>query len=258
VLKIFSTSGWRQVAEKAHEHMITNVAFSPDARWLITTENDSDVGNANIMPTNSWKIAHLAHGKPISAISISPDGRWILTKTDPYCQRARLVPGEARVWRIADGEPQASVPLTERQGCSLDSQFVQGGPSGKIELVGDSANWTAIPLAVESPVKSADGQWSAEWDWGDSIKLNVVSGVDRKPITHRAGAVRNMVFSMDGRWLITASRDGVGRIWPLTREDMIVESCARLTHNLSEDDWHRYLDKEAYAPVCPGLPPLQK
>jgi WD40 repeat protein len=63
-----------------------------------------------------------------------------------------------------------------------------------------------------------------------------------------------MAFSPDSKWLVTASDDGVARIWPLDRTAMITESCARLNRDLSPDDWRRILGAEPYAPVCPGLP----
>jgi hypothetical protein len=34
---------------------------------------------------------------------------------------------------------------------------------------------------------------------------------------------------------------------------MIMEACARLAHDLSEDDWRQYFDNEPYVPVCRGL-----
>jgi hypothetical protein len=63
-----------------------------------------------------------------------------------------------------------------------------------------------------------------------------------------------MAMSPDGRWFVTTSGDGGARIWALARETMILQSCARLMHDLSRDEWRRRLGGEPYSAVCPGLP----
>ena len=114
MLKIFSTYRWREVARKEHEHTIASLTFSQDRRWLVTVEDD--INGVNVIATNSWQTTHIINGTKVDALSISPDGRWLLTKTDPRCERARgnqQIPGVARVWQIADGEPQASMPVVK-------------------------------------------------------------------------------------------------------------------------------------------------
>jgi hypothetical protein len=34
----------------------------------------------------------------------------------------------------------------------------------------------------------------------------------------------------------------------------VAEACARLSYNLSTDEWQRYLGNKAYRPTCPSLP----
>jgi WD40 repeat protein len=255
LLKIFSTEGWHEVAGKEHEHSITSVTFSPDARWVITVESDFDFNNVNLLAIKSWQATHLVHGTRVNAISISPDGRWVSTRTNPSCQRTRLIPGVARVWQIADGHPQASMPLVTLDATShfpgCNSQDEQESPSGTVELARDAANWTVIPFKSASPLG-----WTADPGFPDSIELRAPGTKDRPAIRHRAGAVKDMAFSQDGRWLVTSSADGVARVWALSREDMMVESCERLTRDLSEQDW-QHLGIEPHPSVCPGLPPLQ-
>src|SRR5262249_6433079 len=110
----------------------------------------------------------------------------------------------------------------------------------------------------KGPLASPDGLWLAKAESGHGhLELTASNASDRPVIKHRAGEVIDMAFSWDGRWLVTRSFDGIARVWALSREDMIVEACARLTHDLSEDDWRRYLGKETHVPVCRGLPPLK-
>jgi WD40 repeat protein len=264
VLKIFSANRWREMPLKEYEHNEHNIArvrFSPDARWVVTVEDDGT--RVGVIAIDSWQATHIVHGSGIDALSISPDGRWLLTKTDPWCygtgRRNRQLAGVARVWRIADGEPQASMPVVDKsKTCHLRREDEQEGPRGKIELIRDLANWINIPIgATPAEHSSPNGRWLAERGGPDSIELKASDAPDRPGIPHRAGGVIDMAFSREGRWLVTTSLDGAARVWALNREDMIAESCARLTHDLSEDDWHHFLGKESFIPVCQGLPPLR-
>jgi WD40 repeat protein len=257
VLRIFSTDRWREVARKEHEHTITSVTFSPDARRVVTIEDDSNA--VNVIAINSWQTMQVVHGTKVDAVSISPDGLWLSTKTDPWCQRARQVPGVVHVWQIADGEPQASMPLVkDSMACQPSRGDKQEGASGKTDLIRASAGWINIPIESSGDLSSPDGRWLAHHEFAsDSIQLKALDAPDRPGIPHSAGGVNDMAFSQDGRWLVTTSNDRTARVWALNREDMILESCTRLTHDLSKDDWHRYLGQEPYVPVCPGLPTRQ-
>ena len=104
-------------------------------------------------------------------------------------------------------------------------------------MIKDSANWINIPIATPEEPSSPDGRWRAKREFGsDSIQLKASDAPDRPGILHRAGGIVDMAFSRDGRWLVTTSNDGTARVWALNREDMILESCGRLTHDLSQDD----------------------
>jgi WD40 repeat protein len=256
VLKIFSTDHWREVARKEYDHVITRVTFSPDARWVVTVADD--VNGVSVTAINSWQTTDMVHGNKVDALSISPDGRWLLTGTDPRCQRAMQIVGVARVWQMADGKQEASMPVVNRSmPCHPNREDKQEGASGKTELIKDSTNWMNIPIATPPEPFSPDRRWLATPEGSGSILLKASDALDRPGIPHRAGGVTDMAFSRDGRWLVTTSLDGAARVWSLKREDMINESCARLTNDLSAYDRRRYLGKESYVPVCRGLPPLQ-
>jgi WD40 repeat protein len=255
VSKIFSTDGWRKAFEKEHDQVITSAAFDPDGRWVVTVANDTNPYGVDVIAVDSWQPTHVDQPTRVDAIKISHDGRWLLTKTNAYCARAALVRGIARVWKIKDGEPQASVPLDKAPGCHLVSADRKESAAGDVELVKDSANWTDVPIAPPAEISSPDGLWMAKRR-SDSIELRASDARRRLVIEYRTNGANDMAFSRDGRWLVTTGNDGIARVWALTREDMIIEACARLTHDLSEDEWQTYLGEEPYVPVCRGLPAL--
>ena len=71
---------------------------------------------------------------------------------------------------------------------------------------------------------------------------------------HHEGPVSVVAFSQDGRHLATASSDCTAKINPLRPEDLVAEAYARLTRNLTLEEWSRYLGDEPYGKTCPHLP----
>ncbi len=63
-----------------------------------------------------------------------------------------------------------------------------------------------------------------------------------------------VVFSPDDRYLATGSLNGGARVWFWRPEDLTRDPCSRLTRNLTQDEWRRYLGNEAYRKTCPNLP----
>jgi WD40 repeat protein len=75
----------------------------------------------------------------------------------------------------------------------------------------------------------------------------------------REGAVNDAVFSPDGEYLATASTDKTARVQPWRPEGLIEEACARLTRNLTKEEWQQSLSGTLnYRKTCPNLPEPQE
>lgn len=66
--------------------------------------------------------------------------------------------------------------------------------------------------------------------------------------------IRAAAFSPDGRYLLTGCAEGSAALWLWRSDDLRDQACARLTHNLSHEEWARWFPKQSYRPICPNRP----
>jgi WD40 repeat protein len=83
--------------------------------------------------------------------------------------------------------------------------------------------------------------------------LKVNSNEEIARIVHERG-VNAAALSRDGKFIATAGADGTARVWLWRPEDLVHEACARLTRNLTHQEWDLNMDKERYRRTCPNLP----
>ncbi len=101
---------------------------------------------------------------------------------------------------------------------------------------------------------SPDGQWLATGSYDNTARVwEAASGQEVARMAHEGG-VGAVAFSPDGQWLATGSGDDTARVWLVWPEDLIAEACARLTRNLTQEEWEQYLGDEPYRKTCPDLP----
>jgi hypothetical protein len=62
-----------------------------------------------------------------------------------------------------------------------------------------------------------------------------------------------VAFSPDGRHFASAGGSTV-RVCPWQPDHLVAEACARVTRNLSQEEWTQYLGDEPYRQTCPDLP----
>jgi WD40 repeat protein len=107
--------------------------------------------------------------------------------------------------------------------------------------------------AVNAVSVSSDGNWVAmgsadrtAWLW----EAATGRALARMPHESEVNAV---AISSDGKRLVAVSGGRAWR-WLLLPEDLIAEACARLTRNLTLQEWQQYLGDEPYRKTCPNLP----
>ncbi len=68
------------------------------------------------------------------------------------------------------------------------------------------------------------------------------------------GYIRAAAFSPDGRDLLTGYDERSAALWLWRSGDLRDQACARLTSNLSHEEWARWFPKQPYRQICPSLP----
>ena len=87
------------------------------------------------------------------------------------------------------------------------------------------------------------------WDTRDQTLSAVLKG-------HEEG-VTDVGFSPDGTRLLSTSQDHTLRLWPMPASTDAARDtlCAKLTHNMSPEQWNTSVSEEIpYKEVCNGLP----
>jgi WD40 repeat protein/uncharacterized membrane protein len=265
--------------------------FTPDATRLATSMIDKSVRIWEL-PSGS-KVADMPHQDNVAALLFSPDGRRLATETlntqtlfmwdsgtggrlwqksykghfldlafTPGGTRLAAVvrpAGTAHVWDAATGQDIATLVDKGREYVTVSSNgkdFVgtASDPATRIWAV-DGGNETVLRHegSLTSISFSADGSYIGTAIENDARIWAAATGRELARLPHRA-QVLAVAFSLDRKYVTTLSRDGAARTWFLQPEDLLAEACARLTRNLTEEEWHRFVGDEPYRPTCPKLP----
>jgi WD40 repeat protein len=186
--------------------------------------------------------------------AVSPDGKWLVTVAHRYWYREAdglrygyAAEGVADVWDFATGKRLrrlADSGTTFRTGnFTADGRFMLIGGAGTIPapdgrqpepfagemnlfdpVVGRHLRTFDVPAASEgayrysgASVLSPDGRTLfVSYNTGEIIGYEVATGKSRRTLTGRQGYIGGLVFSADGRRLISGGWNGTALVWDVT------------------------------------------
>ncbi|WP_437838313.1 pentapeptide repeat-containing protein [Sorangium sp. So ce1153] len=193
---------------------VSNVAFSPDGRMLVSGSNDRMVRLWDVA-TGKVLRALAGHAERVSSVAFSADGRSLASGSDD-----RTV----RLWDVATGQVlHALEGHTERVNgvaFSADGRSLASGSDDRTVRLWDVATGQVLhaleghAAGVSSVAFSADGRSLASGSDDRTVRLwDVATGQVLHALEGHAAGVSSVAFSSDGRVLASGSDDTTVWLW---------------------------------------------
>jgi WD40 repeat protein/serine/threonine protein kinase len=203
-----------------HPGEISEVAVSPDGRWVAAGSSD---GLVRLTPLAGGEARALrGHEGQVYWMTFSRDSRWLLSMASEHAA--------ARLWQIDGGDgaatrsivgphdllvgdvsPDGSLVVFAQQDGTVSLWSASTGE--QIRALGrhtGKASWVAF---------SPDGRWIvSSGDDGNIFVTSVATGAQRTLSGHNS-AVGGFAFSPDGRLLATGGDDGEVRLWQIDGDE---------------------------------------
>ncbi|MGH8582809.1 MAG: WD40 repeat domain-containing protein [Gammaproteobacteria bacterium] len=287
VVRLVEVASGRELGQLEHLGLVEALAYSPDGKWLASASADRVLlWDAD----NRVEVLSMRHGGNVKAVAYSRDGAFIASAGEDGVARVWSSPGGeevaslahdeglfgvafsadgkqlatagqdgfARIWDIQAGKELAKL---KHEGAVQAVTFSPDGQRLASASLDKSARvWTVadgkevLKLAHEQAVKAVafntDAKVLASAGWDKSVHLwDTSSGAELARLDHEL-PVQSVSFAPNEQRLATASGNTVA-LWPWRPADLVADACARLTRNLSQEEWARYLAGEPYRETCP-------
>ena len=210
-IKLWETETAAQIASVPATAVTTSIAFSPDGKFLAVGLDAAGVhpaaeNNAELYDVATRNLVRRfeEHEWGISAVTFSPSGSLLATSSHD---------GTVRLWDVATGRSLAT--LVDQKLNDTVNEYFQRIARRKIE---------GMPASIESVAFSPDGKRMAiagglmsargrESGIGAVTLWDVATRQPQSTLPDPDCSVQQVQFSVDGKLLATAGRDGYVRLW---------------------------------------------
>jgi WD40 repeat protein len=251
--RIWNVQTQAEVAMLWHAGWVGKAVFSPDGTILATAADDGAARLwtvADCLDTGVPKPIVLKHESAVYEVVFNSLGRLVATVAND---------GVTRIWDTRTGKLRREVFSGSRGTAvfSPDGSLIATACDDGTVQVWQPDNGEQVAYFVHEPtVRSVtfnhDGSRLATVG-KDGARIWCIQERNEIARLLHGGEELVMAFSPDGLRLATAGEDGTGRIWALSKEELIEQACDRLTRNLTQAEWNRYLPKVPYQPLRQDL-----
>ena len=242
--KVWDTASGNELFSLAHEDSVYSVIFNPTEEFLVTACGN---GTARVWNTLTHQpVFSVAHKPIINYIAISPDGRYLATAGWN---------ASAKIWSMTNGQELHHLSHSKTVWCvafSHDSQYLATAGDDPVPRIWDvktgqlyrslpphNGSVRAITFGPTSTYLATASADRTACVWGTTTGMQLAYLQHEDSVTAAA-------FSPDGTYLATASEDGTARIWTWQTKDLLAAASARLTRDLTADEWQSYIGDEPY------------
>jgi WD40 repeat protein len=269
-----SQSGKKLAEYSEHTAQITSLVFSGDGKYLASSDSTGHVILWNVMADHQLRTSANftdPNGSAIQTLLFSRDGKQVfgagcgypIPFPSPDCGQ-----GLIHVWNDRL-ENQFTLPGMSGFALSLalnpvnPDELAVGTRDGTITIWNLSSKKTRLSLKLGKSDITAlafqptDGTLLAVAADGYKVYLyNTVSGQKMgQSFRDHDGPVTALVFSVDGKTLLSASTDNTIVIHDMNPEGWQEHACRAANHNFSRDQWQTYIGNAVpYGAICPEFP----
>jgi WD40 repeat protein len=241
--RIWNVDTRAQVALLRHDDWVGAAVFSPDGSLMATAADNK--------AAYLWKVSDclagagnpratvLRHESAVFEVIFDHVGKHVATSAND---------GNTRIWEAETGELRQTLRHGSRGTAVFSpdgSHVATSGDDGTARIWRVDSGEQVVQLVHEPAVRSVafspDGSRLATAGEDGTARIWCVKeGTELARLTH-GGEELTAQFNPNGHHLLTAGEDGTARVWLLSPDDLIDQALARLTRNLTEAEWTRYL-----------------
>src|SRR6266567_3853686 len=196
------------------ENFLDGVVFSPNGRWLATSDRVSGGIKIWDVDTGNEIRTLMNHREAVWGLAVDPDGRLLASAG------SRTI----SIWESVTGRAVRELSISPTSGVNavtfgMHGSWLAAASDSNTVKVWDVSNGHELFVAsgyssgVTSLAFSPDGHFLATGDIEHRIRLwNLATG-NSTPLSGHTDAVRSLTFSPDGTMIASGSSDHSVRLW---------------------------------------------